>query len=191
MFFWRSGWFVDELLLDFRLVWIWGGVGRSWCRGVMENDGSGIGYWWVWWCDFQSSRWLCFQRSLGRMRRGDRVVVLLRLMMLDVELVVNLYRSSRAFSRNCCVFGIIVRFADWLIDFYLKWCGVWWWCRLFWIGNLNNVRGGCRSRQWVCNFNSRLNQVEVVEVKSSWDCESWHTRGANESRGDHGIVVIR
>lgn len=46
------------------------------------------------------------------MRRGDRVVVLLRLMMLDVELVVNLYRSSRAFSRNCCVFGIIVRFAD-------------------------------------------------------------------------------
>lgn len=55
------------------------------------------------------------QRSLGRMRRGPRVVVLLRLlrlMMLDVELVVNLYRSSRAFSRNCCVFGIIVRFAD-------------------------------------------------------------------------------
>lgn len=32
--------------------------------------------------------------------------------MLDVELVVNLYRSSRAFSRNCCVFGIIVRLAD-------------------------------------------------------------------------------
>ena len=49
------------------------------------------------------------------MRRGDRVVVLLRLlrlMMLDVELVVNLCRSSRAFSRNCGVFGIIVRFAD-------------------------------------------------------------------------------
>lgn len=32
--------------------------------------------------------------------------------MLDVELVVNLCKSSRAFSRNCCVFGIIVRFAD-------------------------------------------------------------------------------
>ena len=41
-----SGWFVDELLLDFRLVVERGsGVGRSWCRGVMENDGSGIGYW--------------------------------------------------------------------------------------------------------------------------------------------------
>lgn len=46
MFFWRSGWFVDELLLDFRLVvergvWGWSVVER----GVMENDGSGIGYW--------------------------------------------------------------------------------------------------------------------------------------------------
>lgn len=77
--------------------------------------------------------------------RCDVLLRLLRLLMLDVELVVNLCRSSRAFSRNCCVFGIIVRLADWLIDFYLKWCGVWW-CRLFWIGNLNNVRGGCRSR---------------------------------------------
>ena len=48
--------------------------------------------------------------------RGDRgwgvTEVTERLMMLDVELVVNLCRSSRAFSRNCCVFGIIVRFAD-------------------------------------------------------------------------------
>ena len=41
-----SGWFVDELLLGFRLVVERGsGVGRSWCRGVMENDGFGIGYW--------------------------------------------------------------------------------------------------------------------------------------------------
>ena len=75
-----------------------------------------------------------FQRSLGRVRCGDRVVVLLRLlrlMMLNVELVVNLFRSSRAFGRNCCVFGIIMRFADCLIDFYLKWCGVWWLGRLF------------------------------------------------------------
>ena len=46
MFFWRSGWFVDELLLDFRLVVERGsGVGWSWCRGVMESDGTGIGYW--------------------------------------------------------------------------------------------------------------------------------------------------
>lgn len=138
-----SGWFVDELLLDFRLVWIGVWVCRSWCYG---DGGSGIGYWWV--CDdvIQSSRWLCFQWSLGRMRRGDRVVVLLRLlrlMMLDVELVVNLYRSSRVFSRDCCVFGIIVRFADWLIDFYLKWCGVWW-CRLFWIAWGGDDQGsGC------------------------------------------------
>ena len=45
-YFWRSGWFVDELLLDFRLVVERGsGVGRSWCRGVMESDGTGIGYW--------------------------------------------------------------------------------------------------------------------------------------------------
>ena len=41
-----SGWFVDELLLDFRLVVERGsGVGRLWCRGVMESDGTGIGYW--------------------------------------------------------------------------------------------------------------------------------------------------
>ena len=41
-----SGWFVDELLLDFRLVVERGsGVGRSWYRGVMESDGTGIGYW--------------------------------------------------------------------------------------------------------------------------------------------------
>ena len=41
-----SGWFVDELLLDFRLVVERGsGVGWLWCRGVMENDGFGIGYW--------------------------------------------------------------------------------------------------------------------------------------------------
>lgn len=46
MFFWRSGWFVDELLLDFMLVVERGsGVGWLWCRGVMENDGFGIGYW--------------------------------------------------------------------------------------------------------------------------------------------------
>ena len=58
---------------------------------------------------------MCDRRSLGRGGRGDRgwgVEVTERLMMLDVELVVNLCRSSRAFSRNCCVFGIIVRFAD-------------------------------------------------------------------------------
>lgn len=46
-----------------------------------------------------------------RSRRGVTEVTE-RLMMLDVELVVNLCRSSRAFSRNCCVFGIIVRLAD-------------------------------------------------------------------------------
>lgn len=35
MFFWRSGWFVDELLLDFRLVVERGsGVGRSWSVGL-------------------------------------------------------------------------------------------------------------------------------------------------------------
>ena len=35
-----------KLLLDFRLVVERGsGVGRSWCRGVMESDGTGIGYW--------------------------------------------------------------------------------------------------------------------------------------------------
>lgn len=44
--------------------------------------------------------------------RCDVLLRLLRLLMLDVELVVNLCRSSRAFSRNCCVFGIIVRLAD-------------------------------------------------------------------------------
>lgn len=59
---------------------------------------------------------MCDRRSLGRCetwrsRRGVTEVTE-RLMMLDVELVVNLCRSSRAFSRNCCVFGIIVRFAD-------------------------------------------------------------------------------
>ena len=50
---------------------------------------------------------MCDRRSLGRGGRGDRgwgvTEVTERLMMLDVELVVNLYRSSRAFSRNCCV----------------------------------------------------------------------------------------
>lgn len=150
-FFWR---FQVGLLMNCYLVevmvWIRGrGVGWSWCRGVMEDDGSGIG-WWV--CDdvIQSSRWLCFHRFLGHMRRGDRVVVLLRLlrlMMLDVELVVNLCRSSRALAEIAvCLALSWVRFADWLIDFYLKWCGVWLLGRLFWIGNLNNVRGGCRSR---------------------------------------------
>lgn len=48
--------------------------------------------------------------------RGDRgwgvTEVTERLMMLDVELVGNFCRSSRAFSRNCCVFGIIVSLAD-------------------------------------------------------------------------------
>ena len=50
MFFWRSGWFVDELLLDFRLVVERGsGVGRSWCRGVMEK--------WIW-------HWLLVSESM-------------------------------------------------------------------------------------------------------------------------------
>ena len=126
------------------MVWI-GGLGL-----VVVSWGYGV--WWDWhWLlvsevddVIQASRWLCDRWSLGRCetwrsRRGVTEVTE-RLMMLDVELVVNLCRSSRAFSRNCCVFGIIVRFADWLIDFYLEWCGVWWLGRLFWIGNLNNVR---------------------------------------------------
>lgn len=82
MFFWRSGWFVDELLLDFRLVVERGsGVGRSWCRGVMENDGSGIGYWWVSrWCDSGDGGDCVTVDLLVGVRRGDRVVVLLRLL---------------------------------------------------------------------------------------------------------------
>ena len=147
---------------DFRLVCWWIVIWLKWWfeSGVWGLVSCGVVGLWrmmdlalvIGECDdvIQASRWLCDRRSLGRCetwrsRRGVTEVTE-RLMMLDVELVVNLYRSSRAFSRNCCVFGIIVRFADWLIDFYLKWCGVWWWCRLFWIGNLNNVRGGCRSR---------------------------------------------
>lgn len=132
------------------MVWI-GGLGLVGCGVVGLWSLMGLALI-IGECDdvIQSSRWLCDRRSFGRVRRGDRgwgvTEVTERLMMLDVELVVNLCRSSRAFSRNCCVFGIIVRFADWLIDFYLKWCGVWWLGRLFWIGNLNNVRGGCRSR---------------------------------------------
>ena len=57
---------------------------------------------------FPTIFWSC---ETWRSRRGVTEVTE-RLMMLDVELVVNLCRSSRAFSRNCCVFGIIVRFAD-------------------------------------------------------------------------------
>ena len=148
---------------DFRLVCWWIVIWLKWwfesgVWGWLVVVSWGYGVWWDWhwllvsesmmW--FRRRRWLCDRRSLGRCetwrsRRGVTEVTE-RLMMLDVELVVNLYRSSRAFSRNCCVFGIIVRLADWLIDFYLKWCGVWWLGRLFWIGNLNNVRGGCRSR---------------------------------------------
>ena len=76
-----SGWFVDELLFG----WSDGlnrgsGVGRSWCRGVMENDGSGIGYWWVSrWCD-SGVEVIVFPTILVGVRRGDRVVVLLRLL---------------------------------------------------------------------------------------------------------------
>lgn len=46
--------------------------------------------------------------EMWRSRRGVTEITEIN----DVELVVNLCRSSRAFSRNCCVFGIIVRFAD-------------------------------------------------------------------------------
>ena len=146
-----SGWFVDELLFG----WSDGlnrgsGVGRLWSVGLwrMMDLALVIGE-----CDdvIQETEVIVWPSiSWSGSGRGDRgwgvTEVTERLMMLYVELVVNLCRSSRAFSRNCCVFGIIVRFADWLIDFYLKWCGVWWLGRLFWIGNLNNVRGGCRSR---------------------------------------------
>ena len=45
-YFWRSGWFVDEIVIRFQVgcgagVWGWSVVER----GVMESDGTGIGYW--------------------------------------------------------------------------------------------------------------------------------------------------
>lgn len=53
-----------------------------------------------------------FQRSLGRCEtwRSRRGVT--EVNDVGCRIGLNLCRSSRAFSRNCCVFGIIVRLAD-------------------------------------------------------------------------------
>lgn len=123
-----SGWFVDELLF-------------GWSDGLNRGLGLvGCGVVGLWSlmdlaliigeCDdvIQSSRWLCDRRSFGRVRRGDRgwgvTEVTERLMMLDVELVVNLCRSSRAFSRNCCViwyYREVCWLTYWLL-FEMVWC---------------------------------------------------------------------
>lgn len=111
------------------MVWIGG-----WGWSVVVSWGSSSWWIWhwllvsVWWCDSVVEVVIVFQRSLGRVRRGDRVVVLLRLLrllMLYVELV-WIFIGQVGRLAEIAVFGIIVRFADWLIDFYLKWCGVWW-----------------------------------------------------------------